>query len=203
MDWVQDMTARWMRIMAAADGGGTPLDEAVRQISAIADAPAKKGRAGRPGLLKRHDTAAEDASAVTVLCRQLIAGVLVSDMAIARLCSIQGQSREQVLGQLAADAPEQLRDQQVRALRTELAGSRALLKDGEHASYSGLGARIEQLLRLAEQQAVDLVEAARAEAARITASAGAPSSASGLGSGQDDPGLTEGHLGGHLGGPEG
>jgi hypothetical protein len=196
MDWVQDMTARWLRILTAADGGGTPLDEAVRQISAIADTSAKKGR---PGRLRRRAAAAEDASTVTVLCRQLIAGVLVSDMAIARLCSIEGQSREQVLGQLAADAPEQLRDQQVRALQAELSGSRALLKDREPASYSGLGARIEQLLRLAEQQATELVEAARAEAARITASAGAPSSASGLGAGQDDPGLTEGHLGG----PEG
>ena len=87
---------------------------------------------------------------------------------------------------IADDAPEQLRDQQVRALQTELSGSLAQLRDPERASYSGLGARIEQLLRLAEQQAVDLVEGARAEAARITASAGAPSSASGLGSGQDD-----------------
>jgi hypothetical protein len=199
MDWVQDMTARWMRIMTAAEGGGTPLDEAVRQISAITDTPPKKGRPGRPGRLRRHAAAAEDASAVTVLCRQLIAGVLVSDMAIARLCSLEGQSREQVLGQLAADAPEQLRDQQVRALQAELSGSRALLKDRERPSYSGLGARIEQLLRLAEQQATDLVEAARAEAARITASAGAPSAASGLGSGQDDLELTEGHVGG----PEG
>jgi hypothetical protein len=194
MDWVQDMTARWLRIMTAADGDGTPLDEAVRQISAIAETPAKKGR---PGRLRRHDAAAEDASAVTALSRQLIAGVLVSDMAIARLCSLEGLSREQVLGQLAADAPEQLRDQQVRALRTELAGSRALLKDGEHASYSGLGARVEQLLRQAEQQATDLVEAARVEAARITASASGLGS--GLGSGQDDPGRAEGHVGG----PEG
>jgi cell division septum initiation protein DivIVA len=100
---------------------------------------------------------------------------------------------------LAADAPEQLPDQQVRALRTELAGSHALLKDGERPSYSGLGARIEQLLRQAEQQATDLVEAARAEAARITAAAGAPSSASGLGSGQDDLDPAEGQVGG----PEG
>jgi hypothetical protein len=87
----------------------------------------------------------------------------------------------------------------VRALRTELAGSHALLKDGERPSYSGLGARIEQLLRQAEQQATDLVEAARAEAARITAAAGAPSSASGLGSGQDDLDPAEGQVGG----PEG
>jgi hypothetical protein len=190
MDWVQDMTARWMRIMSAADGDGTPLDEAVRQLSSIADTPAKKGR---PGRLRRNSAAAEDASAVTALSRQLIAGVLVSDVAIARLCALESRSREQVLVELAADAPEQLRDQQLRALQAELSGSCALLKDQERASYSGLGDRIEHLLRLAEQQASELIDAARAEATRITASPGAPSSAPGLGSGRDDPGLTEGH----------
>ena len=193
MDWVQDMTARWMRIMSPSDGVGTPLDEAVRQISLIVDAPAKKGR---PGRLRRKPADTEEASAVTVLCRQLIAGVLVSDMAIARLCALESRSREQVLAELAADGPEQLRDQQLRALQVELSGTRARLNDPERPSYSGLGARIEQLLRLAEQQALELVEAARAEAARITASAGAPPSAPGVGSGQDDPDLTEGHLGG-------
>ena len=102
MDWVQDMTARWMRIMSPSDGVGTPLDEAVRQISLIVDAPAKKGR---PGRLRRKSAAAEEASAVTLLCRQLIAGVLVSDMAIARLCALESRSREQVLAELAADRP--------------------------------------------------------------------------------------------------
>jgi len=184
MDWVQDMTARWIRVMSAADSGRTPLDEAVRQISALADEPAKKGRSG---WLRRNSPAAEDASAVTVLCRQLIAGVLVSDIAIARLCALESRSREQVLAELTADAPEQLRDQQLRALQAELSGSCELLKDAERTSYSGLGVRIEQLLRLAEEQASELIDAARAEADRITASAGAPPAAPGLGSGQDDP----------------
>jgi hypothetical protein len=198
MDWVQDMTARWMRILVAADGDGTPLDEAVRQINAIADPPAKKGG---PGLLRRKSAAVEDPSAVTVLCRQLIAGVLVSDMAIARLCALEGRRREQVVAELAADAPEQLPEQQLRALQAELSGSCELLKDPERATYAGLGVRIEQLLRLAEQQASELIDAARVEAAwitdaaRITAAAGAPPTAPGPGldSGQDDPG--EGHLG--------
>jgi hypothetical protein len=184
MDWVQDMTPRWMRIMSAADSGRTPLDEAVRQINAIADPPAKKGRAG---LFRRNSPAAEDPSAVTALCRLLIAGVLVSDSAIARLCALESRSRDQVLAELAADAPEQLRDQQLRALQAELSGSCELLKDPERATYNGLGARIEQLLRLAEEQASELVDAARAEAARITDSAGAPPSAPALGSGQDNP----------------
>jgi hypothetical protein len=193
MEWVQDMTARWMRIMSAADSGLTPLDEAVRQLSAIADMPAKTGRSGWLG---RNSPAAEDASAVTVLCRQLIAGVLVSDIAIARLCALESRSREEVLAELAADAPAQLRDQQLRALQAELSGSCELLKDAERTSYSGLGARIEQLLRLAEQQASELIDAARAEADRITASAGAPPSPPGLGSGQHDPDIAEGNLGG-------
>jgi hypothetical protein len=191
MDWVQDMTARWIRIMSAAGGGGTPLDEAVRQINAIADTPAKKGGLG---WRRRKGASGDDPSAVTVLCRQLIAGVLVSDIAITRLCVLEGQTREHVLAQLTEDVPGQLGDQQVRALQAELSGSCAGLKDAERASYAGLGDRVERLLRLAEQQAVELVEAARAEAARITATGGAPPSAPGLSSGPDD--RAEGQLGG-------
>lgn len=193
MDWVQDATARWMRIMSAASsGGGTPLDEAVRQLNAIGDTPAKQG--GGPGWRKRK-TVTEDTSAVTVLSRQLIAGVLLSDMAITRLCALEGLGREQMLARLADDAPGLLRDQQLRALQAELSGSCTALKDRSGASYAGLGSRIEQLLALAEQQAVELIEAARVEAGRITASADAPPSAppSASGSGQDDG--AEGRLG--------
>jgi hypothetical protein len=193
MDWVQDMTARWMRIMSAASsGGGTPLDEAVRQISAIGDTPAKKG--GGPGWRKRK-AVTEDAAAVTALSRQLIAGVLVSDMAIARLCAVEGVGREQVLARLADDAPGLLRNQQLRALQVELSGSCAALKDRSGGSYAGLGSRVEQLLALAEQQAAELIEGARVEAARITASAGAQPSGppSAPASGQDDG--AEGRLG--------
>jgi len=171
MDWVQDMTARWMRIMSvASSGGGTPLDEAVRQISAIGDTPARK--AGGPGWRKRR-VVTEDSSAVTALSRQLIAGVLVSDLAITRLCAVEGVSREQVLARLADDAPGLLRDQQLRALQVELSGGRAALRDRSGGSYAGLGSRVERLLALAEQQAAELIEGARVEAARITASAGA------------------------------
>ncbi|HEY1627829.1 MAG TPA: hypothetical protein VGG16_28965 [Streptosporangiaceae bacterium] len=200
MDWVQDMTARWVRIMSAADSGRTPLDEAVRELSAIADtSSAKKG--ARPSLFRRSSPAAEDPFAVTALCRQLIAGVLVSDLAIERLCAVENRSRPQVLAELTADEAGQLRDQQLRALQAELSGSWELLRDPERASYSGLGVRIEQLLRLAEQQASDLVDAARAEADRITASAGAAPATPGsdspatptLDSGQDDSGRTADH----------
>jgi hypothetical protein len=185
MDWVQDMTTRWMRIMSASGEVGTPLDEAVRQINAIADAPAKKGGLGWRRNRGASGSGSASASAVTVLCRQLIAGVLVSDIAITRLCMLEGRTREHVLAQLTEDAPGQLGDQQVRALQAELSGSCDVLKDPERASYAGLGNRIEQLLRLAEEQAVELIEGARAEAARITASGGAPPSVPGSGSGGD------------------
>jgi hypothetical protein len=168
MDWVQDMTARWMRIMSAAGDGSTPLDEAVGKISEIGGAPGKRRR---PGRLKRNDAPAE-ASAVTVLCRQLVAGVLVSDLMAGQLCALTGQTREQLLGQLSGGLPQQLPDQQLRSLQAELSGSYAQLQDAERASYAGLGTRIEELLRLAEEQASALIDAARAEAAQITASAG-------------------------------
>jgi hypothetical protein len=109
-----------------------------------------------------------------VLSRQVIAGVLISDLMLDRLCAATGQAREQVLGELSGDLPQQLRDDQLRALQAELSGSCAVLRDPERASYAGLGARIEQLLRLAEQQASELIDAARAEAAEITSPAGTP-----------------------------
>jgi hypothetical protein len=169
MDWVQDMTARWVRIMSAAGGGSTPVDEAVRQISEIGGTPGKKGGLGR---LKRNAAAPAQASAVTALCRQLIAGVLVSDLIMDQLGALAGQTREQILDQLSHGLPRQMEDQQMRVLQAELSGGCTLLQDPERASYAGLGRRIEQLLRLAEEQASGLIDAARAEAAEITSSAG-------------------------------
>ena len=169
VDWVQDMTAGWVRILSAAGGGGTALDEAVDQISSIGQASRKAGRFGR---LRRNAADPAGAPAVTVLCRQLIAGVLVSDLLIGRLCLLAGQTREQVLEQLSGDLPVQLQDRQLRALLAEASQSCALLRDPERPSYAGLGTHIEDLLRLAEQQATDIVDAARAAAAEITASVG-------------------------------
>ncbi|HEX3961564.1 MAG TPA: hypothetical protein VHZ03_33890 [Trebonia sp.] len=169
MDWVQDMVARWVRILSAAGDGRTPLDEAVRQISAVGGTAGKKGGFSR---LKRNAAPPDDADAVTVLSRQLVAGVLVSDLVIDQLCAVTGQAREQLLAQLSASLPGQLRDQQLRALRAELSGSCEQLRDSGRASYAGLGRRIEQLLKLAEEQASSLIEAARAEAAEITSSGG-------------------------------
>ena len=66
----------------------------------------------------------------------------------------------------------QLQDQQARALHAELSHACTVLQDPERASYSALGDRIEQLLRLAEQQASAIIDAARDEAAQITSAAG-------------------------------
>jgi hypothetical protein len=169
MDWAQDMTARWVRILSAAGEGRTPLAEAVQEISAIGGASAK-GRSG----LKRRAAAAAEVPAITVLSRQVIAGVLVSSLLLDRLCAATGQAREQVLRELSGDGPQELRDGQLRALQAELSGSCALLRDPGRETYSGLGTRVEELLRLAEQQASELIDAARAEAAEITARAGQP-----------------------------
>jgi hypothetical protein len=169
MDWMQDMAARWMRILSAAGSGRTPLDEAVHQISVISVPPAKKGGFGR---LKRNAGAPAEASAVTVLCRQLIAGVIISDLLIDQLCTMSGQTRDQVLEQLSGNLARQLPEQQLRTLQDELSERCAVLQAPVPVSYSALGTRIEQLLRLAEEQAAALIEAARAEAAEITSSAG-------------------------------
>lgn len=169
MDWVQDMTARWMRILSAAGSSRTALDEAVHQISTISEAPAKKSGFGR---LKRNVAAPAEASAVTVLSRQLIASVILSDLMIDQLCALSGQSREQILDQMSGDLPRHLPDQQLRALQAELSESCALLRAPDPAFYSALGNRIEQLLRLAEEQASAIIDAARTEAAEITSPAG-------------------------------
>jgi hypothetical protein len=100
--------------------------------------------------------------------------VLVGDLMADQLCALTGQSRDQLLGQLSASMPGELPDRQLRALEAELFGVGGPLRDSERATYAGLGIRIEQLLRLAEEQASALIEAARAEAAGITAPARTP-----------------------------
>lgn len=168
MDWVQDMTARWMRILGADSGGRTAVDEAVNQVNAIFEPAGKKTGRGR---LRRRAPAQAETPAVTVLCRQLIAGALVSDLLVDRLCAQTGQDRAQVLAELPRSLAPALREGQLRALQAELAGGSELLNGPGRASYSGLGSRIENLLRLAEEQAAELIEAARAEADEITATA--------------------------------
>ena len=62
-------------------------------------------------------------------------------------------------------------NEQILRLRQELAQATTSLREIEEPSYSGLGARIENLLRLAEEQASELVSGALAEAAQIRAAA--------------------------------
>jgi hypothetical protein len=173
MDWVEDMTARWVRILSTEDGGGTALDEAVRQLNAALEVPVS---ARAPGRRKRGAAPpaepAADPAAVTALCRQLIAGVLVSDLLLADVCAVTGRTRAQVLDQLLSDGlGPGLDERRLRALAAELSGSCTQLREPARTSYSGLGARVEELLRLSTEQATELVDAARTEAAKITASA--------------------------------
>jgi hypothetical protein len=192
MDWMRDMTARWVRILSAAGGDRTPLDEAVDQIAAI-NGPAgittgikstqgtksikgkntgatRKYRLGRRQREQERDTdsaAPAGIPAVTILCRQLIASVVISDAMLDRLCLLAGQTRAQILDEVSSDLPAHLPGQELRALRAELSGH--LPRDTGLPAYAGLGSRIEHLLRLAEEQASALIHAAREEAARITA----------------------------------
>ena len=175
MDWVEDMTARWVRILSTEDGAGTALDEAVRQLNATLEVPVPVS-ATAPGRRKRGAAPpaepAADPAAVTALCRQLVAGVLVSDLLLAEVGAVTGRTRAQVLDQLLSGGlGPGLEDGRLRAMVAELSGSCTQLREPMRASYSELGARVEQLLGLAVEQATELVDAARAEAAKITASA--------------------------------
>lgn len=87
--------------------------------------------------------------------------MLVSDLLVSQLCAVTGQAREQVLGQLTGNLPQQVRDRQLDVLLLELSGSCALLQDPERPTYAALGHRIEKLLKDAEDQAVALIESAR------------------------------------------
>jgi hypothetical protein len=169
MDWVADMTARWVRILRTADGDGTPLDEALRQLDPVFVAPAS-GRA--PGRRKRGASPAADPAAVTALSRQLVVGVLLGDLMLEEVCAVTGRTRAQVLDQLLSGGlGPGLAEGRLRALVAEMSGSCTQLREPARASYDALGARIEQLLRLAAEQAAELVDAARTEAGEITASA--------------------------------
>src|ERR1700723_1452942 len=61
--------------------------------------------------------------------------------------------------------------EQTTSLKRELSEAHRQIQEQERPTYSGLGARIEQLLRLAEEQATELVQAARSEANEIKAAA--------------------------------
>ena len=83
---------------------------------------------------------------------------------------MRGYDPQQVnehLAQIEGDLRQQ--KDQVQGLHRDLAEAHRQLQEQERPTYSGLGARIEQLLRLAEEQATELVQAARSEANEIKA----------------------------------
>ena len=67
---------------------------------------------------------------------------------------------------------------QVQALHRELADAHRQIQEQERPTYSGLGSRIEQLLRLAEEQQNEILHEARVRlaAARLRSSYVSPSS---------------------------
>src|ERR1700712_142499 len=86
--------------------------------------------------------------------------------------AMRGYDREQVDEQIAAmqaalskarGAVEQI-DGQNAKLKNDLVEAQRQLREVDRPSYAGLGARIEQLLRLAEEQAVEMVAAAPSDA---------------------------------------
>src|SRR6476469_2497435 len=85
---------------------------------------------------------------------------------------MRGYDRHQVDEHIRSIETEarQHRDQ-VQAMRRELTEAHRQIQEQERPTYSGLGARIEQLLRLAEEQATELVQAARSEANELKAAA--------------------------------
>ena len=60
---------------------------------------------------------------------------------------------------------------QVQALHRELAEAHRQIQEQERPTYSGLGSRIEQLLRLAEEQATEILQEARTAANEFNATA--------------------------------
>src|SRR5580692_12222682 len=86
--------------------------------------------------------------------------------------AMRGYDRQQVdehIRQIEADG--QRHREQAQAMQRELSEARRQFREQERPTYSGLGARIEQLLRLAEEQATEVVQAARSEANEIKAAA--------------------------------
>ena len=63
-----------------------------------------------------------------------------------------------------ADAEMRQHRDQVQALQQELSDAHRQLREQERPTYSGLGSRIEQLLRLAEEQANEIVGESRSAA---------------------------------------
>src|SRR2546430_17718571 len=68
-----------------------------------------------------------------------------------------------------ADAEMRQHRDQVQALQQELSDAHRQIREQKRPTYSGLGSRIEQLLRLAEEQATEIVGESRAGANELNA----------------------------------
>ncbi|MFN0284881.1 MAG: DivIVA domain-containing protein, partial [Kineosporiaceae bacterium] len=86
---------------------------------------------------------------------------------------IQVDERISVLEAALRDARARVEEVDSRAMKLagEVAEAHRQLREVERPSYSGLGARIEQLLRLAEEQASDVIAAATKDAEDMIAAA--------------------------------
>ena len=81
---------------------------------------------------------------------------------------MRGYDRQQVdehIRQIEAEVRQHR--EQAQAMQRELSEAHRKIHEQERPTYSGLGARIEQLLRLAEEQATEVVQAARSEERRV------------------------------------
>src|SRR5690606_26712026 len=91
--------------------------------------------------------------------------------------TMRGYDRVQVEAQLAklekavedARARVEAADARAMQLTSELADAQRQLREADRPSYAGLGSRIEQLLRSAEEQSADILPQANAQAADIMA----------------------------------
>src|SRR5580658_10960062 len=86
--------------------------------------------------------------------------------------AMRGYDRQQVdehIRQIEAEG--QRHREQAQAMQRELSEARRQFHEQDRPTYTGLGARIEQLLRLAEEQATEVVQTARSQASEIKATA--------------------------------
>src|ERR1700689_5548710 len=86
------------------------------------------------------------------------------------LTVMRGYDRQQVdehIRQIEAEVRQHR--EQAQAMQRELSDARRQIHEQERPAYTGLGVRIEQLLRLAEEQATELVQTARSDASEIKA----------------------------------
>jgi hypothetical protein len=164
MSWLAETTARWLRIMAAAGPGTEPPEAGVRLISEIGDAsagaPARRSRRGRRG----RPAPTPQGATVIALGQHLIVSLLAGDELVTRLGAATGQTREDVLAELSGGLSQWLSQEQLRVLSIELAADSATSYAAGWPSYAALGSRIEQLLRLAEGQATEILAEAKAAA---------------------------------------